>query len=181
MFLNYLALILCSCLFPCFTVFPGRCRFGFPKNCPSPVSIGWIWQQNEFFTKQVLVLFHQSITLVHILYIIYTLEIVETVSQIYGNLMCLSNLFLHLFFIGCIYEHRQMLGIRIREIQILQIFKCIAICSLPLITTCDIENFYPFLFAVIKKIQRTWSDGQFILLYVFIPLRTIKCIMFCCN
>ena len=96
MFPDHLALLLFGGFFPGFPVFLGGSRFGFPENGPYPMAVGGVGHEDEFFPEQVLVLFHQCIPLIHVLYIVHPLEIIQAVPQIHGNIVGLGDFFLFL-------------------------------------------------------------------------------------
>ena len=56
-------------------------RLGIAEDRAHPVTVGGIGHQDEFAAEQVAVLLHQPRALVHILHIVFALEIVEVVAQ----------------------------------------------------------------------------------------------------
>ena len=80
MFLDDLALGPGGCLFPGLPVLFGRRRFRFPKNGPYPMTVSGIGQDYELPSKQLFILFHQGIPLIHIFYIVHPLKVVQAVS-----------------------------------------------------------------------------------------------------
>ena len=140
--------------------------------------VSGIGHQDEFFPEQILVLFHQVIPLVHILHIIYPLEIIQAVSQIHGDIVGLGDFLLFLFLVGGVDEHGEMVFVRIGELQILKVLQGIAIGAFSLVPAGDVEHFHPFGFAIVEKVHCPRGCGQFILFDRLIPHGIIESIMF---
>ena len=80
MFPDSPALLFFGGLFPGLPVLFGRRWFRFPKNGPYPVAVSGIGQDYELPSKQLFILFHQGIPLIHIFYIVHPLKVVQAVS-----------------------------------------------------------------------------------------------------